>query len=261
MQVECCCCWWWWWGWWWWVGVGVGGCGWGLPWDSLLWGSTDSSQMPQLVLIVLFPSSLLDPVVQVSAAGWRVHEDFLFSLGFCQIGSMFGEALGLLIFLLASTILEDFPASLLFLDWTVDSSIPSPGLFVPLVFLGRPTHIFSCFSRLDFSFSQISSVPLPLEFLEIISVMKALWYSNWASGSLRHQVLRRGTNFFLLGEGCQCNSISALTIKPWLGAERLLLVSDLNTNKTTTTITSGLRRLGFYMDHRVTGSCWRDSWA
>ena len=29
-----------------------------------------------------------------------------------------------------------------------------------------------------------------------------------------------------------CNSISALTIKPWLGAERLLLVSDLNTNKT-----------------------------
>ena len=57
-----------------------------------------------------------------------------------------------------------------------------------------------------------------------------------------------------------CNSISALTIKPWLGAERLLLVSDLNTNKTTT-ITSGLRRLGFYMDHRVTGSCWRDSWA
>ena len=59
----------------------------------------------------------------------------------------------------------------------------------------------------------------------------------------------------------QCNSISALTIKPWLGAERLLLVSDLNTNKTTTTITSGLRRLGFYMDHRVTGSCWRDSWA
>ena len=56
-----------------------------------------------------------------------------------------------------------------------------------------------------------------------------------------------------------CNSISALTIKPWLGAERLLLVSDLNTNKTTTTITSGLRRLGFYMDHRVTGSCLRDS--
>ena len=31
----------------------------------------------------------------------------------------------------------------------------------------------------------------------------------------------------------------------------------LNTNKTTT---SGLGRLGFYMDHRVTGSCWRDSW-
>ena len=60
-----------------------------------------------------------------------------------------------------------------------------------------------------------------------------------------------------------CNSISALTIKPWLGAERLLLVSDLNTNKTTITITitSGLRCLGFYMDHRVTGSCWRDSWA
>ena len=60
--------------------------------------------------------------------------------------------------------------------------------------------------------------------------------------------------------GTYCNSISALTIKPWLGAERLLLVSDLNTNKTTTTITSGLGRLGFYMDHRVTGSCWRDSW-
>ena len=60
-----------------------------------------------------------------------------------------------------------------------------------------------------------------------------------------------------------CNSVSALTIKPWLGAERLLLVSDFNTNKTTTTIiiTSGLGRLGFYMDHRVTGSCWRDSWA
>ena len=65
----------------------------------------------------------------------------------------------------------------------------------------------------------------------------------------------------LAPSGCICNSISALTIKPWLGAERLLLVSDLNTNKTTTTITSGLRRLGFYMDHRVTGSCWRDSWA
>ena len=48
-----------------------------------------------------------------------------------------------------------------------------------------------------------------------------------------------------------CNSISALTIKPWLGAERLLLVSDLNTNKTTTTITIILGAWGFIW---ITGS-------
>ena len=77
-------------------------------------------------------------------------------------------------------------------------------------------------------------------------------------GDLREDHYRNATVQPQLGDSC--NSISALTIKPWLEAERLLLVSDLNTNKTTTTITtSGLGRLGFYKDHRVTGSCWRDS--
>ena len=83
----------------------------------------------------------------VRAARWSIFEDFLFNLGFCQIDSMFDEALDLLIFLLAPTIPPGFPASplfVVFLDCTVDSHIPPPGLFSPLVFLGRPAHIFSC---------------------------------------------------------------------------------------------------------------------
>ena len=108
----------------------------GLSRDRLLWRSLGPSE----TLIVFFPCSLLGPVIQaeltsiivdrfltldiqvfasylvgeaekVSAAGWRVFEDFLFSLGFCQIDSMFGEVLGLLIFLLAATSLPGFPAS------------------------------------------------------------------------------------------------------------------------------------------------------
>ena len=53
---------------------------------------------------------------------------------------MFGEALGLLIFLLAGTFLSGFPSPL-FIDCTVNSHIPPPGLFSPRVFLGRPAHI------------------------------------------------------------------------------------------------------------------------
>ena len=136
----------------------------------------------------------------VSVADWRVLEDFLFSLGFYQIDSMFGKALGLLIFLLAVTFLPGFLASPLFLDYTVNSCIPPPGLFSPPVFLGRPAHIFSCLQQTGKSFSQVPSVPLPLELLEVISAMKA-FLVLWVSGSLRRQVLRRGTNFFLAGGG------------------------------------------------------------
>ena len=81
------------------------------------------------------------------AAGWRILEDFVFNLGFCQIDSRFGEALGFLIFLLAATFLLYFPASLLFLDCTVNSRIPPPGFFSPPMCLGRPAHIFSCLQQ------------------------------------------------------------------------------------------------------------------
>ena len=72
---------------------------------------------------------------------------------------------------------------------------PPPGLFSPLVLLSRPSHIFICLRWLDFSFFQISSVPLLQTLLQIISVMRAVWCSDWASGSLRCQVLNRGMTF------------------------------------------------------------------
>ena len=98
--------------------------------------------------IQVFRSHLVGEVGKVRPAGWRVLEDFLFSLGFCQTDSMFGEAIGFLLFLLAATIFPGFPTSLLYLDCPVDSRIPPPGLFSPPVFLGaRPTHIFSCLQQ------------------------------------------------------------------------------------------------------------------
>ena len=45
---------------------------------------------------------------------------------------------------------------------TVDSHIPPPGLFSPLIVLADLHTFSSAFSRLDLSFSQISSVPLPI---------------------------------------------------------------------------------------------------
>ena len=82
-----------------------------------------------------------------SAFRWRVLEDLLFSLGFCQVGSMFGDVLGLLVFLLAATFLLCFLASLLFRACTVNSLIPPTGLLLPLVFLGRHAHIFKCLGQ------------------------------------------------------------------------------------------------------------------
>ena len=146
----------------------------GLPQGRLLWGSLGPSWTPHLrgAHIALsrqlawfcrpdtilqhhcgqishvgdpgFRISLVGEVEKVSAVRWRVLEDFFFSRGFCQIDSMFGKALGILIFLLAATILPGFPASLLLLDCTLDNHIPTPGLFSPPVFLGRPPFIFSC---------------------------------------------------------------------------------------------------------------------
>ena len=84
---------------------------------------------------------------RVRADEWRNLGDFLFCLEFCQVDSMFGEAFGLLIFLLDTTFLPGFPASLLFIDCTIDSHIPPPDFFSPPVFLGRPTHIFSCLQQ------------------------------------------------------------------------------------------------------------------
>ena len=92
-------------------------------------------------------SHLVGDAEKVRTAGWRVLADFLFSLGFYQVDNLFGEALGLLIFLLAVTFLPGFPASPLFLDCTVDRCIPPPGVFSPLVFLGRPAHIISCLQQ------------------------------------------------------------------------------------------------------------------
>ena len=132
-------------------------------------------------LIVFFPGSLLGPVIQaqlsnviadrflafdilvfafhlvseeeqVSVTRWRVRENFLISLGFCQIDSMFGEVLGLLIFILAATFLPGFPASPFLLDCTVDSCIPPLGLFSPLVFLGGSAHILSSLQQTGFQF-------------------------------------------------------------------------------------------------------------
>ena len=60
---------------------------------------------------------------------------------------MFGEVLGLLIFLLTATFLPGFPASPLYIDCTVNSCIPPPRLFSPPLFLGRPAHIFSCLQQ------------------------------------------------------------------------------------------------------------------
>ena len=154
----------------------------GLPRDRLPWGRPGPSRtLHSRGAIVFFPGSLLGPVIQaqlssiisdrfltldiqgfasrlvgeaetVSVTGWRVLEDFLFSLGFGQIDSMFGDALHLLKLLYAATFLPGFPASPLFLDCVVDSRIPPPGLFLPPVFLGRPAHIFSCLQQTGLQF-------------------------------------------------------------------------------------------------------------
>ena len=68
-------------------------------------------------------------------------EDFLFSLGFCQIDSIFGEAPSLLIIHLAGPIHPGFPESLLFRVCAVGRCLPLQGLLSPPLFLGRPAHI------------------------------------------------------------------------------------------------------------------------
>ena len=129
-------------------------------------------------------SHLVGEVENVRAAGRRVLENFLLSLGFCQVDSMFGEPLGIKIFLLAATILPGFAASPLFPDYTVNSHIPPPGLFLPPVIVSRPAHIFNCLQQtglfLD-SFPQISSFPLPLALLDVVDAMKTFWNSQWLS--------------------------------------------------------------------------------
>ena len=156
--------------WWPWSPAQMGCAGAGLPRGRLLWGSPGPSQTlhsrdthnvlsRQLASVIqahlssvitdniltldihVFASYLVGEAEKVRAAGWKVLGDFLFSLGFCQIDSMFVEMLGLL---LAATILPGFSVSPLFLDYTVDFSIPPPGLFLPPVFLSWPAHIFRC---------------------------------------------------------------------------------------------------------------------
>ena len=58
-------------------------------------------------------------------------------------------------------------------------------------------HTFpTAFSKLDFSLPHIYSAPLSIAMLKDISVIKAFWFSDLSSGSMRRQVLRWGTNFF-----------------------------------------------------------------
>ena len=60
--------------------------------------------------------------------------------------------------------------------------------FCYLCFLVDPHTFSAAFNRLDFSFSQVPSVPLPLALLEVVSVKKVFWYSVWASNSPECQV-------------------------------------------------------------------------
>ena len=101
---------------------------------------------------------------------WRVLAYFMFVLGFCQIDSMFGQPLGLLIFLFATA----FPFSSIstFLDCTVDDRNRPPDTFSPAAFLVN-LHTFSAaFRKLDFRFPQITSLPSPLALLGAVSVLK-----------------------------------------------------------------------------------------
>ena len=139
--------------------------------------------------IQVFAAHFVGEAEEIKVAGWKVLVDFLFSLGFCQMNSMFGKVLGLLIFVLAATILPVilcvFSASLLFLDCIVDSRIPSPGLFRHLCFLVDLDAFSVALSRIHFSFSQISSVPLPLALLGVV------WWKPYGTLILRRQVLIR----------------------------------------------------------------------
>ena len=121
----------------------------------------------------------MSPDDKVSAAGWRVVAGFLFS----QIDSMFGEVLGLLVSLFTATSHPGFTTSSL--SW------------LHMCFLVDPHAFLVAHSRLDFSFSQIATVPLALALLDAVSVVKAFWYS----GPLRRHVLRCGTTFFLTKGG------------------------------------------------------------
>ena len=100
----------------------------------------------------------------------KVLEKFLFCQGICQV---FGETLGLLLLLLAVIFLPDFPIPPLFPGCTVDSCIPPPGTFSPPIILVNQRTFLISFSKLDFSFPQISLVPLPLALLALVSVMRA----------------------------------------------------------------------------------------
>ena len=113
----------------------------------------------------VFASHLVGKAEKVRAARRRVLEDILFSLGFCQIHSMFGEVLGLLIFLFATTILPGFPASLIFLGCTIDSCVPPPGLGAVFVLWPKfdLTRLYSCLI-LDLSLSFVKQHTTPCLF-------------------------------------------------------------------------------------------------
>ena len=188
--------------------MGCGGLG--LPRGRLLWGSLGPSRTLHLggaksalsrqlaylchpgttlqrgcgqVLILniqVFMSRLVGEAEKVRAVGWRVLEDFLFSLGICQIDSMFGEALDLLIFLLVFQHLHLNLTALSTAAFHYQTSLHHR------CFLVDPQMFSLIFSRLDFP--HISSVPLLLALLEAVSMMNTFWYSEplapWGTRSL-----------------------------------------------------------------------------
>ena len=143
--------------------------------------------------IQAFASHLVGNVKKVRAVGWRICEDFLLRILPNRQHAWWGAWPSYIPprwhFSSRFSSISDFP------DCTVDNHIPTPGLFTPLMFLGRPTH--SCIQQIEIQPSPDLFVPLSLALLEVVSVIKAFWYSDSASASLRCQVLSWGTNFFL----------------------------------------------------------------
>ena len=148
-------------------------------------------------------------------------EHFIFGLILC----MFGELPGPLIFLLAESFLSCYPPSPLSSQHCRLPHFSTWSIFVTSV--SCLTRTFSAtYSKLCFNFPQISPVALPQVLHEVVSVMKANWYSSWASGSLRRQVLRHRMNL-LLWDWCHhgnrrprrwcCESISSpgINVHTW----------------------------------------------